>query len=139
MPATKLTIPELLEQYPTIVMAMSPQQRSFTLEYIAGFFAQGKYDAKAAVRTAYPNIASPERPDAERHVAIWANRILRNKKIAYVLGLHSGLTESEMLFADLQRLVKKGLRKNKQKAQIVTPDVARALLVFEAYVQKANS
>ena len=39
MTAIRLTIPELLDQHPTEVMELSPQQRSFTLEYIAGFFA----------------------------------------------------------------------------------------------------
>ena len=133
MTAIRLTIPELLDQHPTEVMALSPQQRSFTLEYIAGFFAQGKYDARAAVKVAYPNITE------ERNISIWANRILHNKRVAHIIGLHQGLSELDMLFADLQCAVKKGLRKNRQKATVVTPDVARALLLFESYVTQKES
>ena len=132
MPNERLTIPELLDRYPTEVMALSPQQRTFVLELIAGGIVNGKYDPKTAVRKAYSNIAN------ERNISIWANRILHNKRVAHIIGLHQGLSEMDMLFADLQRAVKKGLRKNKQKAQVITPDVARALLVFEAYVRKES-
>jgi hypothetical protein len=125
----RLTISELLERYPSDVMGLSPQQRLFVLEYIAGGLASGKYDAKAAALKAYPHVEK---------IGIWANRLLVNARVKRVIRLHQGLTEAEVLLAEAKVILNRARRSGVNPSLLVAPllELAAAL---RAYVAKEKS
>lgn len=129
MSTKQLTIPELVDRYTNDVMSLSPQQRSFILEYIAGGLANGKYDAKAAARTAYPNVEK---------IGIWANRLLVNRRIKRILLLQQGLTEYDIVFGELQTLIQKSQRKGAKPSKHVA-GYLRVAAALEAIAKEKNS
>jgi hypothetical protein len=98
---TKLTVTEIKIQHGTEWFACSKQQQIFLLEYISGGIITGEYDAESAARLAYPNV---------KEIGIWANRLLVNKKVSRIVALHQGLSEAEVLLADVRSLITKSRR-----------------------------
>jgi hypothetical protein len=123
---TRLTIPELLERHPDDVMALSPQQRVFAIEYIAGGLANGRYDARSAAAIAYPHV---------KEIGVWANRLLVNKRVKRIIGLHHGLSEAAVLLADVRNLIKKSRRSGANHDVLVAPCL-QAAAALKAYVAK---
>lgn len=124
----RLTIPELIERYPREVMTLSPQQRNFVFEYIASGLANGKYDAVAAVRWAYPKV---------KEARVWANRILLNRRVKHILTLHQGLTEAEVLLADAKSIIK-NLRRKDAKPDVFVGALLSLASALRAYVKKES-
>jgi hypothetical protein len=128
MPTKLLTISEIMERYPQAWGVLSRQQRAFVIEYISTGLGQGKYDAVAACRIAYPNVKAVE---------IWASRVLANRRIKKVIALHLGLSDAEMLLADIRALIKRSRRKGANLDILVAPWL-RATVALEAYVAKCS-
>jgi len=124
----RLTLPELIERYPADWNALSEQQTSFLIEYIVGGVANGKYDARAAARIAYPNVEK---------IGIWANRLLVNPRVASIIRLHQGMSEAEVLLADVKALVKKVRRSNTNPVTLVAP-LLQLAAALKAYIAKEN-
>jgi len=104
-------------------------QRSFLLEYIAGGLANGRYSATDACRVAYPRVKA---------TAVWASRLLQNRRIKKVIALHLGLTEVEVVLADVRALIKKAKRKN-ARLDLLVPYWIRTVDALEAIAAKGNT
>ena len=130
MPPTKhLTALEIINRYPQAWFSLSRQQRLFVIEYIAGNIANGRFDAVAACRVAYPKV---------KDTKVWASRLLVNRRIKKIIALHLGLSEAEVLLADIQSLVKRSKRKGANLDILVAPWL-RAIAALEAYVAKESN
>jgi len=127
----RLTILELVERHPSDLAALSPQQRIFVIEYIAGGLANGKYGSRTAAGIAYPKL------DAKT-IKGWAPRLLRNKRVARIIRLHQGLSEAEILLADIRMLVKKSRRAGANHDILVAPWL-QAAAALKALVAKEKS
>jgi hypothetical protein len=129
MATPKLTLPEIVQRYPADWRALSPQQGDFVIAYISGGLANGKYDAKAAAQFAYPRV---------KRIGIWANRLQATRRVMRILALHQGLTEGEVLLAEVRAIIQKVRRDGSNPNVLISPllQVAAAL---KAYVAKENS
>jgi hypothetical protein len=110
---------------------LSEKQGIFVARYVSSGFLTGRYDASDAAKTAY-RTKNPEVLGAE---------LLGQKKIKRILDLHFGRTPMDSILADLEKAVKKSLRRgSKSRPSTITPETARALQLFEQYVAaKENS
>jgi hypothetical protein len=128
MPSNRLTVMEVIDRYPHAWFTLSRQQRIFVMDYISHQTAQGKYDAEAACRVAYPKVEA---------VKVWTNRLLINRRIKAFIALHLGLTDAEMLLADIQTLIKRSRRKGANLDILVAPWL-RVAAALEMYVAKES-
>jgi len=106
---------------------LTDKQQSWCALYCASGFLTGRYDAGDCATKIYKT------KNAASAAALGA-QLLGQRKIRTVLDLHFGRNALDGLLADLKRAVKRGLRRGNKKFVVITPEVASALLIFEAYV-----
>jgi hypothetical protein len=106
---------------------LTDKQAAFVAVYVASGSLGGKYDATAAAQRVYQtkNPAS---------AAALGSELLGQAKIRRVLDAHFGRNALDAILADLQRAVKRSLRRGNKKYAMLTPELARALELFEAYI-----
>jgi hypothetical protein len=109
--------------------ALSTQQKAFCAKFIVSTKRTGVGDAVAAVRVAYPGI---------RDSKIWASRLLSNPRIKKVLALYFGMTDAEVLLADIRALVKRSRRRGANMDNLV-PMWLRVAAALEALIAKEHS
>jgi hypothetical protein len=109
-----------------VFWTLTPQQQAFVAVYVASGFS-GKYNAADAAARTYRT------KDAKSAAALGA-QLLGQRKIRTVLDRHFGIDALDALLADLQKAVKRGLRRGNKKFQVITPEVADALVIFERYI-----
>jgi hypothetical protein len=105
--------------------ALSKQQQAFTAKFMVSAKRTGVGDAVAACLVAYPRIKAPK---------VWASRLLSNPRIKKVLALYFGMTDAEVLLADIRALVKRSRRRGASMDNLVAPwlRVAAALEALAA-------
>ena len=128
MPRKILTVPAIIARHPQTWLALSRQQQNFIFEYVSSGITQGHYDAESAARAAYPKV---------KHITVWASRLLGNKHIKTILAWHLGLTDAEVLLADIRSLVKRSRRKGANLDILVAPWL-RAVAALEAFIAKTG-
>ncbi len=82
-----------------------------------------------AARAAYPNVKAS---------AVWASRLLQNRRIKKVIALHLGMSETEAVLADVKALIKKSKRKNAHLDLLLAPWL-RVAAALEAIDAKSNT
>jgi phage terminase small subunit len=108
---------------------LTDPQQAFCAAYIASGVAQGRYDALDAARVAYPNVKS---------TAVWASRLLQNKHVKQVIALHLGMSETEVVLADVKALIKKSKRKG-ARLDFLVPYWIRTVAALEEIAAKGNT
>jgi hypothetical protein len=106
---------------------LTDKQQLFVALYISSGHHTGTYNAADAAARVY-------RTKDTKSAAALGAELLGQRKIRTVLDLHFGRDALAGLLVDLQRAVKRGLRRGNKKFVVITPEVASALLIFEAYV-----
>jgi hypothetical protein len=106
---------------------LTDKQQAFCALYVASGFITGKYDAADAAGRVY-------KTKDEKSAGALGAELLGQRKIRTVLDAHFGRSALDAIVVDLQRAVKRGLRRGAKKFQVITPEVAQALLLFEKYV-----
>ena len=107
-----LTISEIKSQYPKDWMALSPQQTVFITEWMSGSIGNGRYSPVDACRAAYPRVKNP---------AVWASRLMKNKRVARIVHLHFGLSETQTVLFEVKALIKRSKRKGARLDLLVAP------------------
>jgi hypothetical protein len=128
MTSPKLTIIEIIERYPAEWALLSSQQRTFVIELI-GSDANGRYNAVAATKVAYPKVKTP---------VAWASRLIQNRRVKKVITLHLGLTDTQVLLGDVKSLLKRSKRKH-ANLELLVPYWSRACAALEALVAREQS
>jgi hypothetical protein len=106
---------------------LTPKQQAFVALYVASGFLTDTYDATAAVQKVY-------RTKDEKSAGALGAELLGQRKIRTVLDAHFGRNALDALLTDLQKAVKRSLRRSNKKFIVLTPELARALEIFEQYV-----
>jgi hypothetical protein len=127
--AQLLTISDIKAQHPKDWDALSPQQQMFIAEWISGSIGNGRYSAVEACRVAYPRVNNP---------AAWSGRLMKNKRVARIIQLHTGMTEIQAVLFEVKALVKRSQRKGANLDALVTPWL-RVAAALEALVAKEKS
>ena len=96
-----LSISEIKAQHAKDWIALSDQQALFITEWISGSIGNGRYSAVEACRVAYPNV---------KNAAVWSSRLMKNKRVARIVQLHLGLSETRATLFEVNALVKKSKR-----------------------------
>jgi hypothetical protein len=122
---TRVRIADLL-RLPEFAL-LTDKQAAFTALYVSSGFLTGKYDAADAAARVY-------KTKDEKSAAALGAELLGQRKIRTVLDAHFGRNALDALLTDLQKAIKRGLRKGNKKFQVITPEVAQALLLFEKYI-----
>jgi hypothetical protein len=110
---------------------LSKQQQLLLTEHLATGLAQGNYDIEAAVRVAYPNIAS-------RNLKVWTHRLECNPKIRAVLALYFGDSELVVVLKEIQMLIKRSKRKGAPLRLLRVPWL-QAVAALEEIAAKGNA
>jgi hypothetical protein len=120
-----LTIAEIKAQHAADWNALSDQQAAFLTEWISGQFGNGRYNAVDACAVAYPNVKNP---------VVWSARLMKNKRVARIVQLHLGWSETKAVLLEVQALLKRSRRKGAHLELLVAPwlRVAAALEVIVA-------
>lgn len=124
-----LTISEIKTLHPKDWDALSPQQASFLTEWISGSIGNGRYSAVEACKVAYPRVKNP---------AAWSSRLLKNKRVARVVQLHLGLSETRAVLFELKALLKRSKRKGTHLELLLAPWL-RVAAALESIVARENS
>jgi hypothetical protein len=124
-----LTIPEIKAKNASDWDALSSQQAAFLTEWISGRFGNGRYNAVDACAVAYPNVKNP---------VVWSARLLKNKRIARIIQLHLGWSETKAVLLEMQSLIKRSKRKGARLDLLVAPWL-RVAASLEAIVAKEKS
>jgi hypothetical protein len=110
--AQLLTISEIKAKYSKDWAALSPQQAVFVTEWISGSIGNGRYSPVESARIAYPRVKNP---------AAWAGRLVKNKRVARVIELHMGVSETKSILFELRALLKRSQRKGANLDVLVAP------------------
>lgn len=106
---------------------LTDKQQAFCALYVSSGFLHGAYDAADAAATVY-------RTKDARSAAALGAELLGQRKIRTVLDAHFGRSALDAILDDLQKAVKRSLRRGNRKFIVLTPELGRALQIFEQYV-----
>ena|ERR1700722_16149515 len=124
-----LTISDIKTQHPKAWGALSPQQSIFLTEWISGVVGNGLYSSLEACKVAYPRVKNP---------AAWSSRLMKTPRVANIINLHLGLTETRVLLFEVRALVKRSKRKGARMDNLVAPWL-RVVAALEALVAREKS
>jgi hypothetical protein len=105
---------------------LTDKQQAFCALYVSSGFLTGKYDAGEAAAKVYRT------KDAKSAAALGAE-LLGQSKIRRLLDAHFGKSALDSMLSDLQKAVKRSVRRGSKKFVMITPEVAQALLLFDKY------
>jgi hypothetical protein len=106
---------------------LTDKQQSFCALYVSSGFLTGAYDAADAAARIYKT------KDARSAAALGAE-LLGQRKIRTVLDAHFGRSALDSILSDFQKAVKRSLRRGNRKFIVLTPELGRALELFEQYI-----